>query len=62
MRIATKIMQPDLFIKEPHEVEKIVIEAKKKNYTRRINYMFGELDRIKSELQELGLYEEEKTP
>lgn len=63
MKLIAKAIQPDLFIEKPEDVEKLLMEVKKKNYTRRINFMFGELDKIRSELSELGLYEEiQKTP
>jgi len=58
MSAQTKITQLDLFIKEKEQVESILIEAKKRNFSRRVNHLFGELERIKAELKKDGFWEE----
>jgi len=58
MAVQTKLIQMDLFIKHQEEVQKVVIEAKKRNFSRRINHLFGELERIKAEIQKEGFWEE----
>ena len=56
----TKLVQLDLFIKEKEQVEKVLVEAKKRNFSRRINHIFGELERIKTEIKKEGFWENEK--
>jgi hypothetical protein len=51
MTTQSKVYQLDLFIKNKEEVEEKIREAKKRNFTRRINYLFGELSKLKSEIE-----------
>lgn len=61
--MSTKIIQMDLFIKEKEDVKNAVITAKSRNFSRRINHLFGELEKIKKEIEEFDpSLLEEKTP
>ena len=60
MSVQSKVYQFDLFIKEKEEVEAAIKEAKKRNFTRRINYLFGELSKLKAEIEDSEA--NEKTP
>lgn len=62
MAAQTKVIQMDLFIKEKEQVQQVVVEAKKRNFSRRVNHLFGEIERIKQELKKEGFWEEEKAP
>lgn len=51
MSVQSKIYQLDLFIKEKEEVEAVLKEAKKRNFSRRINHLFGELSKLKADIE-----------
>ena len=58
MTAQTKIVQLDLFIQSQEQVKTVVNEAKKRNFSRRINHIFGEVERLKKEIQKEGFWEE----
>jgi hypothetical protein len=60
MSAQTKVVQLDLFIKQKEEVAAVIIEAKKRNFSRRVNHLFGELERVKSELKKEGFWEDDQ--
>lgn len=62
MVIEFKEFQQDLFIKSSKELNSVLMEAKKRNYSRRINHLFGELYKIKEEIEKDGLMGDEKSP
>lgn len=47
--------QGDLFIEKKEDCEKVLLEAKKRNFTRRIQHLFGELDKIQKEIDAFEL-------
>jgi hypothetical protein len=61
--MAIREVQLDLFIQDSNMVNEMIVEAKNRNFTRRINHLFGELDKIKKEAIHMGMYsDKEKTP
>jgi hypothetical protein len=54
MATAAKCVQLDLFIKEKEEIEATVFEARKRNFSRRFNHLFGELMKLQGDLEKAG--------
>jgi hypothetical protein len=61
MAAQTKCLQLDLFIKEKEEIEATLFEARKRNFSRRFNHLFGELMKLQGDLEKAG-FTTEKTP
>lgn len=57
MSTQSKVYQLDLFIKEKEDLEPVLKEAKKRNFTRRINHLFGELSKLKADIEKEGISE-----
>lgn len=60
MTTQSKVYQLDLFNKGKEEVEEKLKEAKKRNFTRRLNYLFGELSKLKAEIEDQEANEAQK--
>lgn len=58
MATDSKVYQLDMFIKEKEQVEAVLKEAKKRNFSRRINHLFGELSKLKSDIEKADVMEE----
>ena len=62
MVIEFKEFQQDLFIKSKEELNSVLEEAKRRNYTRRFNHLFGVLYKLKNDLENDGFFVQEKSP
>jgi hypothetical protein len=63
MATVHKFNEPDFFIRKKEELDVFIKETKKRNFSRRVNHIFGLCETMKKELMAEGLWEEtEKNP
>lgn len=61
MAAQTKCVQLDMFIREKEKLEETIFEARRRNFSRRFNHLFGELMKLRGDLEKAG-FSIEKTP